>query len=123
MTARHASLTQRGRGPCARVPCGHAEFPDHAIGFDGRRTYCALCGPEQCGSYRAPGRRHCARCGVRQNVHASFDGRVDAADLVGAINVGICPWWVRPSPLASLLHTTGQALRVAAWAVGIRRSR
>lgn len=117
MSARHVSLTQRGRGPCARVACGHAEYPDHDIGYDGRRTYCALCGPEMCESYRAPGRQRCARCGTPQNVH----GSLSAGELASALPAGVCPWWVRParSPLRALARAAG----VVAWASGAKRSR
>lgn len=116
MSARHASLTQRGRGPCARVACGHAEFPDHDAGYDAHPTYCAICGPDSCGAYRAPGRRRCARCGTPQNVH----GSLSVGELLLAPD-GICPWWVRParSPLRALTRAAG----VLAWAVGVKRSR
>jgi hypothetical protein len=85
-----------GRGPCSRVLCGHAEHPDHA--HDGTRTHCAICGPDGCPTYRAPGRRKCGRCGVPENEHASVDGRLDARELADTIQAGACPWWVRPAP-------------------------
>jgi hypothetical protein len=92
-----------GRGPCSRVLCGHAEHPDHAHG------HCAICGPDGCPTYRAPGRRKCARCGVRENVHASDM----TAEGLAALRVdGACPWWVRPAPaplraLTSMLRRFG----------------
>jgi hypothetical protein len=85
------------RGPCARVECGHPEWPEHAHGYDGVRTYCAICGSETCPSYKAPGKAPCARCGVPQRVH----GSLSAEDLAHAHGIppGVCPWWVRPAPL------------------------
>lgn len=96
-----------GRGPCARIFCGHPETPDHAHSYDGARTHCALCGSQRCSSYRPPGRRRCARCGVRQNVHASLD-----ATAMLLAPAGLCPWWVRPAPaplraLTALLRWLG----------------
>jgi hypothetical protein len=92
-----------GRGPCSRVRCGHAEYPDHAHG------HCAVCGPDGCPTYRAPGRRRCDRCGVRENAHASD---MTAKGLAALRADGACPWWVRPAPaplraLTSMLRRFG----------------
>jgi hypothetical protein len=109
LLAAPAVNTGPDRGPCSRVGCGYGEKTDHVHGYEGWKTYCGTCGKASCPSYRPPGKRKCARCGVPENVHASLHD-----PQMRGIPAGVCPWWVRPAPWPLRAANTALA-RALSW--------